>query len=181
MAVIDSLQIMEMSNALTSKENAIEILENFLLIISRPSHQQLCKLKSRSEDPVAKSLLPHDFKEWSPLTTTGDGNCLFNSSSILICGNQSLAGILRLLTVAELFVHAELYAEHPQMKDMADVSGYSVLALMHILLSDDEAERIYYGESINAANAVESLARRTAKPFVCCKSFSHSCPGIRDR
>lgn len=55
MAVIDSLQIMEMSNALTSKENAIEILENFLPIISRPSHQQLCKLKSRSEDLVVST------------------------------------------------------------------------------------------------------------------------------
>ena len=57
------------------------------------------------------------------------------------------------------------------MKDMAEVSGYSVPALMYILLSDDEAERIYYGESINAANVVESLARRTAKPFVFASPF----------
>ncbi len=68
----------------------MQLLENFLPFISR-STQQANESISRSEDKIAQSLLPQDFKEWVPLITTGDGNCLSNSASILIFGNQSLA------------------------------------------------------------------------------------------
>ena len=45
---------------------------------------------------------------------TGNGNCLFNAASINLIGNEDLSVTLRLLTAAELFIHADFYANHPR-------------------------------------------------------------------
>ena len=37
-------------------------------------------------------------------------------------GDESLAALLRLLTVSELFDYSEFYANHPQIKDSAAAS-----------------------------------------------------------
>ncbi len=61
MVVIDNLQIMDLSKTLTSKANAMQLLENFLPFISR-STQQANESISRGEDKIAQSLLPQDLK-----------------------------------------------------------------------------------------------------------------------
>ena len=43
-----------------------------------------------------------------------DGNCLFNSGSVLMTGDEDLSAELRLLTAAELFLHVDYYAYHPR-------------------------------------------------------------------
>ena len=48
---------------------------------------------------------------------------------------EVLAATLRLLTISELLGHCEFYAQRPQLVSMAQVSGYSVPALINILLS----------------------------------------------
>ena len=75
-------------------------------------------LAKRREDTVARSLLPDDFQQFVPLWSTGDGNCLFNSTSITLHGDEKLAGLLRLLVTCELLTHSEFYANHPQLKEM---------------------------------------------------------------
>ena len=86
MAVIDSLQISELSNVLTSKQNAVETLENFLPLLSL-SHQQLDNHRSHNEELVAKSLLPIILKSGSLSVHLVMPTVLFNSASILIFGN----------------------------------------------------------------------------------------------
>ena len=89
MDLISDLQILELSKALTNKEEARSILSNFLPLVSQaPVH--LSKLHSRGLDPVAKSLLPSDLKDLVPVQTTGDDNCFFNSVSLALCGSESL-------------------------------------------------------------------------------------------
>lgn len=48
------------------------------------------------------------------LKATADGNCLFNSASILLVGDESASHVLRLLTVVELFLKPQYYANHPK-------------------------------------------------------------------
>lgn len=67
----------------------------------------LCK---RVEDSLAKSILPHDFTQFRALRNRGDGNCLFNSTSISLQGDEKLAGILCLLVPCKLLVHLKFYA-----------------------------------------------------------------------
>ncbi|CAB4021306.1 Hypothetical predicted protein, partial [Paramuricea clavata] len=100
-----------------------------------------------------------------------DGNCLFHSASILLIGNETLSGILRLLTVSELFAHSDFYGDHPQFTQFAQASGYSQAAIFSILLSDDLASDVYAGNSDNAPHAIESLANTSAKPYVFSSQF----------
>jgi hypothetical protein len=66
-------------------------------------------------DQLSCCLVPQDISpNLVPLKSTGNGNCLFNSVSILLIGNESLHGVLRLLTAAEIFLHYIFYASHPR-------------------------------------------------------------------
>lgn len=59
-------------------------------------------------DKVSFQIIPDSFKEpFLPVRLTGDGNCLFNSASIAICGDQRLAVELRLRTSIELAIHRD--------------------------------------------------------------------------
>ena len=47
-----------------------------------------------------------------PVKVKSDGNCLINSGSVLMTGNDHLSIELRLLTAAEIFLHTDYYAYH---------------------------------------------------------------------
>lgn len=48
-----------------------------------------------------------------PKYVTGDGNCLYNCMSLILCGSEKLNIILRILTFIELFVNGNYYGNHP--------------------------------------------------------------------
>jgi hypothetical protein len=52
-----------------------------------------------------------------PVKTRGDGNCLFNSMSLALCGKDYMANELRLRTALELALNSEYYAAHPIFKE----------------------------------------------------------------
>ena len=61
-------------------------------------------------DPVVKRLLPKDCHALSPVFTSGDGNCLYNSISLLLTGEQSqLSTELRIKVVGEMVKNRSLY------------------------------------------------------------------------
>ena len=67
------------------------------------------------QDHFADLLLPEDIPEKRlPVQVKSDGNCLFNSGSVLMTGNDHLSVELRLLTAAEIFLHTDYYAYHPR-------------------------------------------------------------------
>lgn len=67
------------------------------------------------QDTFASLLMPDDIPaNLNPTKVTGNGNCLFNSASINLVGNEDLSVVLRLLTAAELYLHADFYANHPR-------------------------------------------------------------------
>lgn len=74
-------------------------------------------------DHQSTSLIPSDVPSLSsgslPIETTGDGNCLFNSTSLFLCGDESLADCLRMLTACELYLRANDYViSKPKMKEL---------------------------------------------------------------
>ena len=54
------------------------------------------------------------------IKATANGDCLFNSSSIIILlhGNESLAILLRLLVTGELYFNAQFYCDHDASNGM---------------------------------------------------------------
>lgn len=66
-------------------------------------------------DTFSSCLLPCDIPHHLiPVKATGDGDCFYNSASILLIGDESLSPVLRILIAAEIFLHAKFYAKHPR-------------------------------------------------------------------
>jgi len=74
------------------------------------------------EDDFATCLVPEEFgDEVFAVETSGNGDCLFNATSISLCGDESLSF---LLFAGELFFNADYYAEHPVFKESSVDTGY---------------------------------------------------------
>ena len=72
-------------------------------------------------DRVAKCLLPKDCHALFPVFMKGDGNCLFNSISLLLTGEQSqLSTELRIKVVGEMVKNRSLYDAGDFLKYGAD-------------------------------------------------------------
>ena len=52
--------------------------------------------------------------------TTGDGNCLYSSISIMLVKSEKLCHVLRALSVIELTLNLPFYADHPFFKSAKD-------------------------------------------------------------
>lgn len=71
------------------------------------------------KDEVGQALIPEDVlhsSELVALKSTANGDCLFNSASLLLCGTEALSKYLRLMTMTELFQNRAYYADHPLLK-----------------------------------------------------------------
>ena len=67
-------------------------------------------------DDLGTSLIPDDIAakpSGNPvaLKSTGNGSCLYNSASLLLCGDESHSEGLRILVAGELYFNAEHYAD----------------------------------------------------------------------
>ena len=99
-----------------------------------------CDLKVLStmrEDNIGSALIPKELgEEMKALKATADGNCLFNSASILLVGDESASHMLRLLTAVELFLNPQYYANHSKLTEAKTFSSFSDTTLFSLLLSD---------------------------------------------
>ena len=75
----------------------------------------LIHFRHKHMDEVSRRIIPANFRRMSlvPMATTGDGNCLFNSASLLVCQAETLALELRLRTCLELAKNRQFYQNHP--------------------------------------------------------------------
>ena len=81
-------------------------------------------LQNLPRDDFATCLIPADVNQvkgerfFAIKATTNVGYCLFNSSSILLHGNESPATVLRLLVAGELCFNAQFYCDHDASNGM---------------------------------------------------------------
>ena len=81
-------------------------------------------LRNLPRDDFATCLIPADVNQvkgerfFAIKATTNVGDCLFNSSSILLHGNESPATVLRLLVAGELCFNAQFYCDHDASNGM---------------------------------------------------------------
>ena len=131
-------------NSIASKAASKEILQNFQPFVANLDVQDAYSLLAkRGEDTLARSMLPDDFQQFLPLRSMADGNCLFNSTSIVLQGDDKLAGLLQLLVTCELIAHSEFYANHPQLKEMTSGEGvYKLQNLIVVLQWRNGIERV---------------------------------------
>ena len=72
------------------------------------------------EDEISREIMQNGGIEgYTALQSTGNGNCLFNSVSILLFGNESKAVELRVRTALEMICSSQVYSK---MSDLLIVS-----------------------------------------------------------
>ena len=80
-------------------------------------------LQNLPRDDFAPCLIPADVNQvkgerFSAMKATTKGDCLFNSSSILLHRNESLTILLHLLVAGELYFNAHFYCDHDASNGM---------------------------------------------------------------
>ena len=98
-------------------------------------------LKDLPRDDFATFLIPDDVtrprgQRLFALKATPNGDCLFNAISLLVCGNESAAMLLRLLVAGELYFNASFYANH----HVFDNSDLSLDTLFTVALTEAGAD-----------------------------------------
>lgn len=113
------------------------------------------------EDVFATRLVPGEFgDEVFAVKTSGNGDCLFNATSISLCGDESLSLLLRLLVSGELFFNADYYSEHPVFKESSVDAGYPVDTIFSMALQR-QAE-VAFSVTMDKCEAVKVQALTTA-------------------
>ena len=109
-------------------------------------------------EKVSLQIIPDSFP-FLPVRSTGDGNCLFNSASIAICGDERLAVELRLRTSIEPAIHRDYYRNHPVLRGAkiqfkSKKGGISFLpleSLFDLTCFNFESERVLSEKGFEAA------------------------------
>ena len=92
------------------------------------------------------------------LQVTGNGNCLYNSASLILCGDESRSNSLRLLVASELYFHAEYYATHEVFKQTAELTEISESVLFTVALTASGDKALTDGGTRNDAVKAEAVA-----------------------
>ena len=96
--------------------NCKQLMEDLEPDIAYLKSQKLKEISHLPEDHLGTSLLPQALEaEFKAIRSTANGNCFFNSLSLLKFGNEEAAPLFRLLTAAELYVNAKKYEEHKKI------------------------------------------------------------------
>ena len=157
--VLKSFRNLLQSGDGTSAKKLVEDLD--ILWASKGENVDLSKW---SKDDFSTGLIPGDidFKYFAgkpvALTVTGDGNCLYNSASLVLCGNQLRNGCLRLLVAEELYFNAGYYATHEIFKRTKERSGIPEDLLFPVALSSDGDGVIVNGGNEMDAVKAEAIA-----------------------
>ena len=122
------------------------------------NHSLATDFSLHSFDLTAADLLPRTMSNhFAPLCSTGDGNCLFNSGSILLNGTENLSSSLRLFTCLELYLNEEFYASHPHIVDLKIASKsahgnyYTVESLYDVLCFSQSSTDIFNSDGFTPA------------------------------
>ena len=113
-----SVDLIRLKSAISKNEKqvCIDLEQQYTIYLPKCSHfVQSFNPNIQRKDTLASTLIPTDNpEELIPVKVKADGNCLYNSASVLLIGDQSLCNILRLLTAAELYLNSDFYAYHPR-------------------------------------------------------------------
>ncbi|CAH3178652.1 unnamed protein product [Porites lobata] len=138
-------------------------------------HEEILHKKSISEltfnnyeeDSLGTALIPDDEnlpRGLRALQVSRDGNCLYNSASVLMKGDESLNGTLRFLTACELFLNAEFYANHEKLSEANAECSYSEKTVFILMLTS--AGEKEWQSTRRAVEAVKAEAMSASKDKV---------------
>lgn len=112
-------------------------------------------------DDISRSILPECAESFIPIEAYGDGNCLFNSASLLLCGYGTLSIELRFRTVLELATNIEYYTNYPLL--CSSVHFYTKETIYDIAAFSTSSSVIFKNEGFQ--NALQNEITLTSKNY----------------
>ena len=108
--------------------------------------------------------------------STPDGNCLFNTCSLLLRHNEGLASLLRMMTAIELYLNAEYYVQHPIYENAVEKGTFSTFNTAfinslgnNVLEDEEESSNINYVKK----TAISISEQYMFVPFICILGLSN--------
>ena len=84
-------------------------------------------------DEISCHIIPSNLGlSYVPVRSTGNGNCLFNSTSLALCQNETLTDELRLCKCFELANNREFYRKHPVLVSSVTYHGRDGLGVISV-------------------------------------------------
>lgn len=103
-------------------------------------------------DRFALRFVPEELEGRVPLVSTGNGSCLFNSVSMLMCGTERLSQELRVRTIVEMSLNMNTYIHSKQLQLMVKAEDLLLQPQSSKYATDEELDldvwRISYEESL---------------------------------
>ena len=126
-------------------------------------------LDKMADDELGSVLVPSDFpiSNYFVAKTTGDGDCLFYTISMLVAGIETLADSLRILACAELFLCKENLSQHPRFSDVAKETNIDPNLLFGTAISVKEAAD-YFFTTFDRIGAMELEAKHSCQEKLHC-------------
>ena len=159
--------------------------EQFCKFLARKYDQSICWIKQKEaienfqlleKDKLGQMLIPEDIilgeeNRFLACKATGNGDCLFNSTSRILVGNESLHFFLRLLTTLELYTNSTFYAKHPAFQEYAGgvENGYDEDTLFTLCLTAEGMAKWQDGN--DRMSAIKGEAKRCSKKQEWCGIF----------
>lgn len=131
--------------------------------------------QSLDKDELGQTLIPDDIilgeARFLACKATRDGDCLFNSASLILVGNESLRHVLHLLTTLELYSNSNFYAKHPAFEQYLSAgvaNGYDEDTLFTLCLTTLGAAT---WDGKDHISAIRAEAEGSSKEKVWCGMF----------
>ena len=113
-----------------------------------------------TKDDLASVLIPDDFDEIQnpvALKRTGNGNCLYNSISILKCDSEDFSELLCLSTSIELYENAASYVVHEALISASRMLRRKLELLFPDILAITDGQNVWY-ETFDQMPAIQQEA-----------------------
>ena len=116
------------------------------------------------KDKFSTALIPREaeLKNYIPLKTTGNANCMFNAASLLLVWNKLISDVIRLLVAGELFFFSEFYIQTIQDRflEIENKTPYSEATAFSTILTEAGEKEMTNSKSRLAA--IRTEARNTS-------------------
>ena len=120
-------------------------------------------------DEMAMVLIPEELplqpgEHLVAVKTTLNGDCLFNTMSLVMDGTESNTSLLRLFVALELLLNMDFYIQHPRLTSFSNTDSHHPDTLFSLCLTTN-SDQVFHDKSCSREEAILSEARVASKSY----------------
>ena len=120
-------------------------------------------------DEMAMVLIPEELplqpgEHLVAVKTTLNGDCLFNTMSLVMDGTESNTSLLPLLMALELLLNMDFYIQHPRLTSFSNTDSHHPDTLFSLCLTTN-SDQVFHDKSCSREEAILSEAHVASKSY----------------